>query len=79
MFEPVHGSAPKYAGMDRANPLGAILTMGMLIAHLGFESEADRVERAVRDCLDARECTVDVGGELGARATGDAVVRRLLA
>jgi 3-isopropylmalate dehydrogenase len=79
MFEPVHGSAPKYAGMDRANPLGAILSMGMLVEHVGFEEEATRIERAVKACLDARECTVDVGGELGAAATGDAVVRRLLA
>jgi 3-isopropylmalate dehydrogenase len=77
MFEPVHGSAPKYAGADRANPFGAILTAGIMLAHIGLESEAVRIERAVKGCLDAEECTVDVGGKLGTSATGDAVVRRL--
>jgi 3-isopropylmalate dehydrogenase len=77
MFEPVHGSAPKYAGADRANPLAAILTAGMMLAHIGLEAEAARIEQAVKGCLDAEECTVDVGGKLGTSATGDAVVRRL--
>src|SRR5262245_4385435 len=77
MFEPVHGSAPKYAGTDRANPLAAILTAGMMLGHAGPADEARRIERAVTACLDARECTADVGGRLGTAATGDAVVRRL--
>jgi 3-isopropylmalate dehydrogenase len=77
MFEPVHGSAPKYAGADRANPLAAILTMGMMLAHIGLNAEAARIEQAVKACVDARECTVDVGGRLGTAATGDAVVQRL--
>jgi 3-isopropylmalate dehydrogenase len=77
MFEPVHGSAPKYAGSDRSNPFAAILTAGMMLEQVGHEEEAQRIERAVRGCLDAGECTVDVGGELGTAASGDAVVRRL--
>lgn len=79
MFEPVHGSAPKYAGSDRANPLAAILTVGMLLEHLGRADLAQRVERAVGACLEAGECTTDVGGRLGTAATGDAVARRLAA
>jgi len=77
MFEPVHGSAPKYAGMDRANPFGAILTMGMMLEEVGLAAEAARVEQAVKACLEARACTVDVGGSLGCAATGDAVVNQL--
>jgi 3-isopropylmalate dehydrogenase len=77
MFEPVHGSAPKYAGMDRANPIAAILTAAMMLEQTGLEDAARRVERAVGACLEARECTVDLGGDLGTAATGDAVVRRL--
>jgi len=77
MFEPVHGSAPKYAGMDRANPIAAILTAAMMLEHTGLEDAARRVERAVSACLEARECTVDLGGKLGTAATGDAVVRHL--
>ena len=77
MFEPVHGSAPKYAGKDVANPFGAILTAAMMLEHTGLAEHAERVERAVVACLEAGECTADVGGRLGTAATGDAVVRRL--
>jgi 3-isopropylmalate dehydrogenase len=77
MFEPVHGSAPKYAGNDRANPFAAILTAGMMLEHTGMPSEAARIESAVHDCLEAGECTADVGGRLGTSATGDAVARRV--
>ena len=77
MFEPVHGSAPKYAGTDKANPLAAIMSVAMMLEHLGVDEGAARVERAVADCLEAGECTPDVGGRLGTAATGDAVARRV--
>ena len=77
MFEPVHGSAPKYAGTDRANPFAAILAGAMMLEHSGLEESALRVERAVIEALEARECTTDVGGKLGTAATGDAVARRV--
>jgi 3-isopropylmalate dehydrogenase len=77
MFEPVHGSAPKYAGTDTANPFGAILTAAMMLEHTGLGEAAAGIEAAVVECLEARECTVDVGGTLGARAAANAVVRRL--
>jgi 3-isopropylmalate dehydrogenase len=77
MFEPVHGSAPKYAGSDRANPFAAVLTAGMMLEHAGVPHAAAAIERAVVDCLEAGECTADVGGSLGTAATGDAVVRHL--
>lgn len=78
MFEPVHGSAPPLAGKDVASPLAAILTVAMLLDHVGLADDARDVERAVKSVLDAEECTVDVGGRLGTAATGDAVVRRLI-
>jgi 3-isopropylmalate dehydrogenase len=77
MFEPVHGSAPKYAGSDRANPLAAILTAAMMLEHTGAPAAGRRIERAVEECLAAGECPADVGGELGTAATGDAVARRI--
>jgi 3-isopropylmalate dehydrogenase len=77
MFEPVHGSAPKYAGTGKANPFGAILTAALLLEHLGRTAEAAAVERAVRDCLGEGRCTLDVGGGLTTSQTGDAVVERL--
>lgn len=78
MFEPVHGSAPKYAGTDTANPFGAILTVAMMLAHVGEAPAASAVETAVVGCLEALECTADVGGRLGTRAAGDAVTARLV-
>ena len=77
MFEPVHGSAPKYAGRDVANPFGAILAAAMMLDHTGLREAARRVEDAVVACLEARECTRDVGGKLGTAATGDAVAARV--
>ena len=77
MFEPVHGSAPKYAGTDTANPFGAILTAGLMLEHTGLTDAARAVEAAVIDGLEARECTADVGGTLGTTAAGDAVAKRL--
>ncbi len=77
MFEPVHGSAPKYAGTDTANPFGAILTAGMMLDHTGLPEAARAIEAAVVACLAAKECTADVAGRLGAKAAADAVVSRL--
>ncbi len=47
VFEPVHGSAPKYAGQDKANPVAEILSMELLLRHLGETEAAARVLRAV--------------------------------
>ena len=47
MFEPVHGSAPDIAGQAKADPTATILSVGMLLEHLGRTDEAARVERAV--------------------------------
>lgn len=68
LFEPVHGSAPPLAGKDVANPFAAMLTAGMLLAHLGWPEEERRIERWVTRALDEGRCTVDVGGKLGTRA-----------
>jgi 3-isopropylmalate dehydrogenase len=77
MFEPVHGSAPKYAGKDIANPLAAILTVQIMLDHLGFRREAVAVEEAVRKTIVAGQTTRDLGGSLGTRAVGDHVCKML--
>jgi 3-isopropylmalate dehydrogenase len=77
MFEPVHGSAPKYAGTGKANPFGAILTAGLLLEHLGHAAEAAAVERAVALCVREGRATADVGGTLATSAAGDAVCERI--
>jgi len=77
LFEPIHGSAPKYAGQDVANPIGAILTAAMMLESLGHDAEAARIERAVVAAIEAGETTKDIGGELGTKAAGEAILRRL--
>ena len=77
LFEPIHGSAPKYAGQDVANPIGAILTAAMMLEYLGFNAESARIERAVVAAIEAGETTKDLGGSLGTRAAGEAILRRM--
>jgi 3-isopropylmalate dehydrogenase len=77
MFEPVHGSAPPLAGKDLANPLASVLTVGMMLTHLGLPDEEARLERIVTRAIAEKKCTRDVGGELGTRAVGDWVLGEL--
>jgi len=71
MFEPVHGSAPPFAGKNIANPIGAILTAALMLAHLGMAKEAERINRAVLAAVRAKKTTQDIGGKLGTREAGD--------
>jgi 3-isopropylmalate dehydrogenase len=75
MFEPVHGSAPPMAGKNLANPLGAILTAAMMLAHLGFSHEAEKIERAVLEALRRKQTTADVGGTLGTKEAGEWIAK----
>ena len=77
MFEPVHGSAPPLAGKDIANPIGAILSSALMLETLGRTEDAARIERAVESAVQAREGTRDIGGTLGTKAAGEAILRRL--
>ena len=77
LFEPIHGSAPKFAGKNIANPLGAILTGAMMLEYLGHKEEADRIERAVVSAIEAGETTSDIGGPLGTSEAGEAILKYL--
>jgi 3-isopropylmalate dehydrogenase len=77
MFEPVHGSAPPIAGKNIANPLGAILTSAMMLAHLGITGEAGRIEAAVLEAVRRKKTTPDVGGGLGTKEVGEWVAERV--
>ena len=78
VFEAVHGSAPKYAGLDKANPTALILSGALMLRHLGEIDAADAVETAVRDVIAAGETvTYDLGGSTGTRAFGEAVSARV--
>jgi isocitrate/isopropylmalate dehydrogenase len=61
MFEPIHGSAPKYTGLDKANPLATILATKLMFEWLGFKNVADNVEKAVETVLlEGRVLTFDI-------------------
>jgi isocitrate dehydrogenase (NAD+) len=78
VFEPVHGSAPKYAGQDVANPTALILSGALMLRHLGETSAAERVESAVRDVIaEGKTVTRDLGGKAGTRAFAEAVAGRV--
>src|ERR1700722_13724516 len=71
LFEPVHGSAPNIAGRNIANPMGAILTVGMMLDYLGWADEGRAVEGAVRAALREGKTPAELGGSLGTREVGD--------
>jgi isocitrate dehydrogenase (NAD+) len=80
VFEPVHGSAPKYAGLDKANPTAMILSGALMLRHLGYPEEATRLEAAVREVIaEGVSTTYDLGGSTGTAAFADAIVSRLTA
>jgi len=78
MFEPVHGSAPPLAGKNVANPIGAILSAALMLETLGRADDARRIERAVEAAVHAGEGTRDIGGLLGTREAGAAILKRLI-
>ena len=79
VFEPVHGSAPKYAGQDKANPTAMILSGALMLRHLGYPEAAQRVEDAVRDVIaEGISTTYDLGGPAGTAAYADAIIERLV-
>jgi 3-isopropylmalate dehydrogenase len=78
LFEPVHGSAPNIAGKGIANPLGSVLTSGMMLDFLGWKSEANAIRAAVRAAVRESFVTPDLGGnkktvEVGNWLAGKAV------
>jgi 3-isopropylmalate dehydrogenase len=71
LFEPVHGSAPPLAGKNVANPIGAILSMAMMLETLEAHEESKAIERAVGAAVRAGQTTADIGGSLGTQEAGD--------
>jgi len=78
VFEPVHGSAPKYAGQNKANPTALILSGALMLRHLGETDAAEAVEAAVRDVIaEGVTVTSDLGGTAGTREFAAAVAARV--
>ncbi|GEA15173.1 MAG: isocitrate dehydrogenase [Moorella sp. (in: firmicutes)] len=78
VFEPIHGSAPKYAGQNKVNPLATILSGVMMLEHLGEKEAAARIQKAILAVLaEGKYLTYDLGGTAGTSEMADAIVRQL--
>jgi isocitrate dehydrogenase (NAD+) len=78
VFEAVHGSAPKYAGLNKANPTALILSGVLMLRHIGRPDAAERVENALRSVIaEGKATTYDLGGPAGTSDFADAIVDRL--
>ncbi|MFH1381456.1 MAG: 3-isopropylmalate dehydrogenase [Chloroflexota bacterium] len=82
MYEPIHGSAPRRAGLNMANPIATILSVAMMLRYsLALTKEAQVIEKAVEEALDEGYRTYDIMSEhkkeLGTREMGDLIVRKV--
>jgi isocitrate dehydrogenase (NAD+) len=84
LFEPTHGSAPKYAGLNKVNPIAMMLSGVMMLRHLKEASAADRMEGAIADVIrEGRSVTYDMKPHrddptaVGTSEVADAVIERL--
>ena len=78
MFEPIHGSAPKYKDKNIADPIATILAGAMMLEELGEQAAADTVENAVIEVLrEGKVRTKDLGGTSGTSDVGDAVAEKI--
>jgi len=73
LFEPVHGSAPQFAGKNVANPVAAVLTGAMMLEYLGQVEAATAIETAVSKSVAQAETTSDIGGTLTTAEAGAAI------
>ncbi|BBO92114.1 3-isopropylmalate dehydrogenase [Desulfosarcina ovata] len=80
MFEPIHGSAPKYAGKGIANPVATIESVRMMLEHLGELHAAQAIEKAIAQVLSGGEIkTKDMGGTHSTEQMGEAILGTLMA
>ncbi|MGI6285097.1 isocitrate/isopropylmalate dehydrogenase family protein [Neomoorella humiferrea] len=78
VFEPIHGSAPKYAGQNKVNPLATILSGVMMLEYLGEREAAVRIQKAIEAVLaEGKYLTYDLGGTAGTSEMADAIVRQM--
>lgn len=78
MFEPIHGSAPKYKGMNIANPIATILSGGLLMEHIGEPELGQLIDNAVTQVLIEKSVsTRDMGGDSTTSEMGDAIATKV--
>jgi len=88
VFEPVHGSAPKYTGMDKVNPGSIILSAVMMLNHMDWNAAADLIIKGIRQAIKDGQVTYDLArlmqregradvNELSCSGFGDAIIQRM--
>jgi len=84
LFEPVHGSAPKYKGQNKVNPTATILSAAMMLHHIGEEKAALKLEKAVKEVIkDGKFVTYDLKKDrndptaAGTKEMADAIIKRM--
>ena len=78
VFEPTHGSAPKYAGKNVANPTAMVLTIALMLGHLGEQDKARALEAAVAKVIgEGKFRTKDMGGTTGTAEMAQAFAQAL--
>ena len=78
VFEPVHGSAPKYAGQGRANPTAMLLSAVLMLQHLGENETAQRIEKALAKTIrEGKVVTRDLGGDSKTMEMADEIIRNM--
>ncbi len=78
VFEPVHGSAPKYSGANKVNPTAMILSAVLMLEHLGEVEAAQRIQTALISVLkEGRKVTYDLGGNVGTQEMARAIADRI--
>ena len=78
LFEPVHGSSPKHAGQNMANPTATMLSGVLMLRHIGEGQAANRVEGAIAAVLkEGRDMTYDLGGTARTSEYADAIIAKM--
>ncbi len=78
VFEPVHGSAPKYAGEDKVNPTAEILSAAMMLKYIGEREAATRIYKAVQSAVkEGDKLTYDLGGDSGTQEFAEYVASKI--
>jgi isocitrate dehydrogenase (NAD+) len=78
VFEAVHGSAPKYKGLNKVNPVALILSAKLMLDHLGETEAAQKLDKAVREVIaEGKNVTYDLGGTAGTSGIADAIIAKM--
>jgi isocitrate/isopropylmalate dehydrogenase len=77
VFEPVHGSAPKLAGLHKANPIATLLSAVLMLEYLDEFEQANRLRQAVMETIRLGQVTEDLGGNLSTEQVTESIINKL--